>query len=380
MDESSSLTPQPQPQGIGSSRRSVSLGLIGTTPRHGSVLTPQGAGLLVNFGMTVRLEQGAGEAIHYSDSRYRAQGVDVVTRDQALDSDIILAMGAPLQQEVPKMRRGATVLSIWMVSEEEFAAYIQRSITFISLGRTLIDGQPQVSLVTTEIAGRAAIIDALARLTRGESKNILPCGVFGVTPLETMVIGANQAGQAACQQALGAGMTVRLFDNDVMRLKGTSTVTNDRVIASTCDPAVIGHALRTADVVIDTGVNTGLVIDADVVATMKKDVLIYCLTLTPSKVFKSLPMKNCLERMPRERCVFNQPQLIVRRTLAMAYTNVIVPVIKKIVAAGSVGNALRMYPGIARAVCTYGGHPTCDEAARSCGQRKITIELMLRYQ
>ncbi len=67
-------------------RRNISIGL--PTPAPGCdrrfPLTPEAAGLLVERGFSVKIQQGGAESIHYPDFKYQQQGVDIVRPRRSL--------------------------------------------------------------------------------------------------------------------------------------------------------------------------------------------------------------------------------------------------------------------------------------------------------
>jgi len=113
-------------------------------------------------------------------------------------------------------------------------------------------------------------------------------GVAGIIPCEVTIIGADTAGIAAARSALGIGALVRIFDNNVYRLRCASQLLGPGVAASALHPRVLMSALRSADVVIASHIDHPHVIEAEAVAMMKEGVITFNLDNTYSVHFPSL--------------------------------------------------------------------------------------------
>ena len=93
-------------------------------------------------------------------------------------------------------------------------------------------------------------------------------------PCEVTIIGSDIAACAAASSALGMGAMVRMFDNDVYRLREASRLLAPGLVTSAIHPRVLENALRTADIVIASQVSPRYHIDSDMVDVMKKGVIV----------------------------------------------------------------------------------------------------------
>src|SRR5690606_240077 len=103
----------------------------------------------------------------------------------------------------------------------------------------------------SEIAGNAAILIAaeyLSTLHKGQGQ--LFGGISGVSPTEVVIIGAGTVGEFAAKSALGLGASVKVFDNNIHKLRRLQSMLGQRIYTSVIQPRVLGKALKTADVVI----------------------------------------------------------------------------------------------------------------------------------
>ena len=68
------FVPQEQPSVIATSRRNVTIGVPASESEaeRRYPITPEAAGMLTDRGFTVRIETGAADSIHYTDTQYQS--------------------------------------------------------------------------------------------------------------------------------------------------------------------------------------------------------------------------------------------------------------------------------------------------------------------
>lgn len=73
------FVPQEQPSVIATSRRNVTIGVPASESEaeRRYPITPEAAGMLTDRGFTVRIETGAADSIHYTDTQYIQAGASV---------------------------------------------------------------------------------------------------------------------------------------------------------------------------------------------------------------------------------------------------------------------------------------------------------------
>ena len=388
---SPSATPLEQPQPVATSRRGITVGL----PRCSNAdelrfpLTPEGVQLLVNEGLQVKMQSEAAASIHYTDAQYTRCGADIVSRREALLCDIVICLGPLTRSEVLAMRRGAlllTTLDSALASADTVRAMLDRSIITVAIDLVEdVRGNTPFADILSEIDGRAAIAIASSLLADAiHGKGILLGGVAGVVSCEVAVIGSGIAACAAARSASGAGAQVRMFDNDVYRLRQAERELGSYVIGSTLHPRVLDSALRTADVVVMTDITSPLTIGADSISAMKKGVIIFDLTHKPGHTFPSLPTVdlasaaafNSVDRGATRVCYINAGSA-VPRTAAMGLSNAFITFFGNIVTFEGFTNALKLVPGIQRATLTFFGKAVNQAAARMVGVRHVDISIYL---
>lgn len=382
-------TPAEQSAMQATARRSITIGL----PAAASVserrfpITPEAANMLVERGYTVKMEGGAATPIHYSDNRYMRAGATITGRDEALGCDIVIHLAPLSLQDAKKMRRGATLLTLLDIrnySGGVLRELLDRGITAIAVD--LIEdskGYAPFLDILSEINGRAAIAIASSLLANPvHGKGILLGGITGIVPCEVTIIGSDIAACAAARSALGLGAIVRMFDNDVYRMRSAIAESGNGIIGSAIHPHVLENALRSADVVIATRYDRHSVIDSSMVDIMKRKVLIFDLTPSPGNIFPSLPTVNLAEATTADngctaRVCYTNAGNAVPRTAAMALSNTFISMFDDIESCDGMTNALKMLPGMRPAVFTFMGKVVNARLAHESGIRHSDINLFL---
>lgn len=358
---------------------------------HRFVLTPEGASQLVERGFRVKMESGAANHIHYSDSAYASCGVEIVDRAEAFGCDIVVYLPVLSAHDARLMHRGTLLLTFLHAGEDAVAGLeclLRRNIITIALDKVAnAAGKCPFADILADISGRAAIAIASSLLADAvHGKGILLGGVPGVVPCEVTVIGADLAGISAAASAIGLGALVRIFDNDTYRLREALRQLGPGAIGSALHPRVLVSALRSADIVVATNAAGDIVVDPPTEDIMKSGVLTFDLSDDPSHVFPSMPVVDLDMASPydtnptaRVRLCYVNAGNAVPRTVAMALTNALVAMMDEIFVCDGVGNALRLNAGLRAGAVTFLGKCVNVEAARAVGLRTVDINLILQF-
>ena len=234
------LTPQEQAQATASRQRHLTLGIPAPVRDRRLPLTPEAAAIISEYGIGVRIQQGAGVFVNYPDNRYAAAGARLTDRTETLDCDIAVSVEAPSAEDAAHLRRGATLLTLEPQVDNAAAlkALLERRICAISMRQIRDSGtRHPFSDILGEIAGRAAVTMAATRLAEVDAdttvgKGILIGGIAGIVPCEAVIIGSGIAARAAASTALGLGATVRLFDDNTYGLRAAMYAAGGRLICS----------------------------------------------------------------------------------------------------------------------------------------------------
>lgn len=177
--------------------------------------TPETVAQLLKLGFTVAVERGAGKLASFDDNAFSRAGAEVVDGNEVWQSQIILKVNAPTDDEISLLNSGATLVSfIWPAWNPELMQKLaQRQVTVLAM-----DAVPRISRAQSldalssmaNIAGYRAIVEAAHEFGRFFSGQITAAGK--VPPAKVMVIGAGVAGLAAIGTANSLGAIVRAFD------------------------------------------------------------------------------------------------------------------------------------------------------------------------
>ena len=221
--------------------------------------------------------------------------------------------------------------------------------------------------ILSEIEGKASISIAAEMLSNARGgKGVLFGGVSGVPPTEVIIIGAGIAGMSAARAALGMGAMVKVFDEDINKLRTIQQVLGQSLFTSIFQPNVLHNAFRSADVVIGAmqyiNAQRRYVIAEEMISCMKKGALIIDLRVDQGGCFET----TC-GLTPSDPTIFQQHGILhycksnvsnyVARTTSMAFSNIFVPMLFSIGDMGSVQGLIKADTGFRAGVYMYTGKP-----------------------
>ncbi|CQE30032.1 Re/Si-specific NAD(P)(+) transhydrogenase subunit alpha [Salmonella enterica] len=177
--------------------------------------TPKTVEQLLKLGFSVAIESGAGQLASFDDKAFAQAGADIVDGNAIWQSEIILKVNAPEEEEIALLNPGTTLVSfIWPAQNPGLMEKLaERKVTVMAM-----DSVPRISRAQSldalssmaNIAGYRAIVEAAHEFGRFFTGQIPAAGK--VPPAKVMVIGAGVAGLAAIGAANSLGAIVRAFD------------------------------------------------------------------------------------------------------------------------------------------------------------------------
>ncbi len=332
--------------------------------------TPEAVDMIVDAGHKVILESEAGLGINYSDTHYSESGAEI-TEDKrtVFQSDIVFKISPPCIEEVQMMKSRTTICSMLHLrdfSKEVIQSMITNKIN--GIGYELISAEENCYPVRnsiSEIEGAASISVASELLSNTHGgKGILMGGVPGISPTEVIILGAGAAGTTAARGALGLGAFVKIFDNDINKLRRIQNALGRTVFTSVFQPNVLYNAFKSADVVIGAMryINSPVrqVISEDMIKKMKKGALLIDLRINQGGCFET----SCF--LPEEQpYIFEKygilhycmPSLSCRvaRTTSMALSNIFTPLIINDSSPTEISGALSLNQGFHSGFYLYAG-------------------------
>ncbi len=177
--------------------------------------TAKTAGQLSALGYDVVVESGAGTHADQADSAYADAGIEVADSAAVWAADIVVKVNAPTDEELARLRRGATIISLMapMRSPELVDKLVAAGVTALAM-----DAVPRISRAQAldvlssmaNVAGYRAVIEAAHVFGRQFTGQVTAAGK--VPPARVFVVGAGVAGLAAIGAAGSMGAIVRAFD------------------------------------------------------------------------------------------------------------------------------------------------------------------------
>ncbi len=257
--------------------------------------TAKTASQLAALGYDVVVEAGAGAAADQPDTAFADAGVRLGTADEVWGSDVVVKVNAPTDDEVARLRRGATVISLMAPARspelvERLAAAGVTALAMDAVPRISRAQSMDVLSSMANVAGYRAVIEAAHEFGRLFTGQVTAAGK--VPPARVFVVGAGVAGLAAIGAAGSLGAVVRAFDvrpevAEQVESMGAEFVTVDMEQEVSSDgyakemtaeqeaatAAMYDEEARAADIVITTALIPGrpapLLITAETVAAMR---------------------------------------------------------------------------------------------------------------
>lgn len=333
-------------------------------------ITPETTSLLVDSGYRVLVESGAGNSINYSDSYYSDSGAEIVDKTEVFRADVILKISPPTFEEAALMKPRSNIFSflqLQLLSSSTLALMAEKRINALAY-ELLYDDSGISPFVTTisEIEGACSISVASELLSNKHGgKGILLGGVAGVSPTEVVIIGAGVAGSTAARTALAMGANVKVFDNDINKLRKLHRELDSRIFTSVFQPNVLRNVFRSADVVIGSmhyvNKNHFYRISSDLIREMKAGSIIIDLRMSQGGCFETT-MEACLPDYPT---IFERYGVLhfcelsvssrVARTASIALSNIFIPMFTAISECGGVGQCARFDRGFSSGFYMYSG-------------------------
>lgn len=180
-------------------------------------VTPGTAQKLVKKGITLLLEQGAGEASGYADKEYAAVGVTIIADVNPVlpTVDMLAAVNKPSEAHLALMKKGAMVVGhldpffqqplIESIAEKGLTALSVEMIPRSSRAQKMDALSSQASL-----AGYVMVMQAVNQLPSILPMMMTPSGT--IKPARVFVLGAGVAGLQAIATARRLGANVLAYD------------------------------------------------------------------------------------------------------------------------------------------------------------------------
>jgi len=391
--KSQALYPQEQLAKVKKSNYSLCIGLpkeIEPT-EYRVCLTPESVALLVNNGHEVIIESGAGSGAKYLDRDYSEAGAKIAySQKEVYEADIILRVEPPTCEEISYMKPGQTLISALQfakLNETYFKALCNQKVNALAFEiiEDKVGGKPIVRAMS-EISGSTVMLIAgeyLNSVTGG--KGIILGGITGVPPTSVVIIGAGTVAEYAARTAMGLGAEVKVFDNQIFKLRRIKENIGHSIYTSVIDTNTLTNALKEADVVIgalraEDG-HTAMVVSEEMVAKMKPGSVIIDVSADQGGNFETTCLTSHLAPTFKKHDVIHYcvPNLASRvgRTASVALSHILTPMLLQLAKHGGVDEMTYTKTWFAKGLYVYKGTLTNQAIANKFSLSYKNIELLL---
>ncbi|MCD4773241.1 MAG: alanine dehydrogenase, partial [Bacteroidales bacterium] len=332
-------------------------------------LVPEAVGLLVQAGHKVLIETGAGKNAHFPDNEYSEAGGQILqSSSEIYKADIILKISPLNDNEIDLLSSGTTIFSLLNLTTRQkpfFKKLIDKRSTSIAF-EFIKDktGSFPVLQSTSEIVGRTSIFLASEYFSDPKyGKGAMLGGFPGITPTEVVILGAGTVGENAARTAMNMGAQVKVFDNNIYKLRRLQEKLNSKIFTSIFQAKVLHKSLKMADVVIGAlhsyEGSIQYLISEDVVREMKTGSIIIDVSIDQGGCFEtSHPTKHddpvFIKHGVTHYCVPNIASR-VPRTASYALSNFFAPIILSAGEEGGIENLLKRNYSLSNGAFLYNG-------------------------
>lgn len=336
-------------------------------------LTPEAVGVLVNNGHEVMIEYRAGEGAHYSDKDYSEAGARIAyDRKEVYQCDILIKSAPVSESELEYLKAGQTIISpihVAVMKPEILKAMMDKRITALSFENLKDDsGHNPIVRSMSEIAGSAVMLIAGQYLSSANSgKGVLLGGISGIPPTKVIIIGAGIVGEYAARTALAMGASVKVFDNNIYRLKRMQNAIGQRMWTSVVEPKILAKQLKTCDVAVGALSSSGtartpVVVSEEMVAAMRPGSVVVDVSIDHGGCFDTSEVTShespiFIKHGVIHYCVPNIPSGFAR-TASQAISNVLMPLLLEIGQEGGLENLLWHKMNIRQGIYVFKGSLT----------------------
>ncbi len=307
-------------------------------------LTPEAVGVLVSNGNEVSIEHLAGEGSHYSDADYSEAGANIVFDRHEIFKCPILVKSAPIvAEDLPLLQLNQIIISpihYSALQQGDIQKMMEKKITALSF-ENFKDASGTYPIVRSmsEIAGSAVMLIAAQYLSSfNKGKGVLLGGISGIPPTKVVIVGAGIVGESATRNALALGASVKVFDNDIYKLKQLQNNLGQRVWTSVLEPKILAKQLKTCEVAVGALSNeygrAPLVVTEEMVAAMRPGSIIIDVAIDRGGCFETSELTS------HEKPTFVKHGVIhygvpnipsgFARTASQAISNVLMPLMLRV--------------------------------------------------
>lgn len=332
-------------------------------------LVPSSVATLIAHGHRVVIETEAGDKSNFSDHNYSEIGAEIAySQEEVYKADVIIKVAPPTLDEIELMHPNQILISplqLPIISADYINKLRQKRVIALAMEYIMDDsGTFPVVRIMSEMAGISAMLTAAELLaSTSGGKGVLLGGISGVPSARVVILGAGIVAEYATRTALGLGAEVRIFDNNIYKLKRLQNQVGRPLYTSAINTHYLQKELISADVAIGAmhskSGRTPLIVSENLVAQMKTGSVIIDVSIDQGGCFAtsevtSLDKPTFVKHDVIHYCVPNIASR-VSRTASVAVSNILTPILLRAGSTGSIEHLLFNNMGLRHGVYTYKG-------------------------
>ena len=354
-------------------------------------LIPDAVNVLVNNGHEEVVETTAGEGSKYTDKDYSEAGAKIAyDRAEVYKAPIIIKSAPIMDDDLPYLQFNQTIISpiqLSILKKEIIEQLMEKRITALGFESIKDDsGTYPIVRSMSEIAGSAVMLIAGQYLgSPNNGKGVLLGGISGIPPTKVIIIGAGVVGEFATRTALALGASVKVFDNNVYRLKRLQNNLGVRVWTSVIEPKILAKQLKTCEVAVGALSNENgrspIVVTEEMVSAMRPGSIIIDVSIDRGGCFETSEITThqhpvFLKHDVIHYCVPNIPSGFAR-TASHAISNVLMPLLMNAGDAGGFTEMVWHNFNLRHGVYMYRGHLTNFYISQRFGLKYTDLNLLI---
>jgi alanine dehydrogenase len=357
-------------------------------------LTPDAVAVLSSNGHRVVVETKAGEGAHFSDKDYSDAGAKIAYEKKEVFECELLIKSAPVSdQELEHIQVNQTIISpihLPVMKTHILEKMMEKRITALSFENLKDDsGHNPIVRSMSEIAGSAVMLIAGQYLGSAHAgKGVLLGGISGIPPTKVIIIGAGIVGEYAARTALAVGASVKIFDNNIYKLKRLQNNMGARLWTSVIEPKILAKQLKTCDVAVgalsSSGGRTPIVVTDEMVSQMRPGSVIVDVSIDRGGCFETSEITSHEQPVVKKYgvihyCVPNIPSGFAR-TASQAVSNVLMPLLLEIGDEGGLEKLVWHKFNIRSGIYLFKGALTNIHLSQRFGLKYTDLNLLIASQ
>lgn len=354
-------------------------------------LVPSTVSTLIGRGHRIVIQSGAGEKSKFSDHDYSEAGAEIVqSAEEVYKAGVILKVAPPTLKEIDLMQPSQVLISplqLPIINADYIYRLKQKRVIALAMEYLKDDaGHFPIVRVMSEMAGISAMLTAGELLANNNGgAGVLLGGVSGVPSTKVVILGAGIVAEYATRTALGLGAEVRIFDDNIYKLKRIQNQVGRTLYTSVLNPVYLERELMSAEVVIgamhsESG-RTPMVVSEAMVKKMKPGAVIIDVSIDQGGCFAtsrvtSLSNPTFVKHDVIHYCVPNIASRIAR-TASIATSNILMPILLKASDTQSIERVLFGSLGLRHGVYTYKGSLTNTYLGKRFNIKSTSLDLLI---